>query len=124
QGVDLGARLANDDPRTSRMDVHGDLAALLDDVDVREPGVRELLLDVVADRHVLEQQVGEVALVEPVRLPVVDVADAEALGVNLLSHAVYVLLRRPWSGSGPPTGGLSSCRCGSHGRGRGRASAS
>ena len=46
----------------------------------------ELALDVVADRQVLEQVVGELALVEPVRLPVVDVADAEALGVDLLSH--------------------------------------
>ena len=38
--------------------------------------------------EVLEQVVGELALVEPGRLPVVDVADAEALGVDLLSHYV------------------------------------
>ena len=66
-------------------------------VDVGEPGVRELALDVLADRDVLEQVVGELALVEPVRLPVVDVADAEALGVDLLSHLV---LRPQSSGRG------------------------
>ena len=44
------------------------------------------LLDVLADLDVLEQVVREVALVEPVRLPVVDVADAETLWMNLLSH--------------------------------------
>jgi len=68
------------------VDVHRHLTPLLDDLDVREAGVRELALDVVADRDVLEQIVRELALVEPVRLPVVDVADAEALGVDLLSQ--------------------------------------
>src|SRR5262249_29283528 len=42
--------------------------------------------DVIADREVLQQVVGELALAEPGRLPVVDVADAEALGMNLLPH--------------------------------------
>ncbi len=88
QGVDLGAGLADHDPRPRGVDVDRDLAALLDDRDVGEAGVRELVLDVVADRQVLDQQVGEVALVEPVRLPVVDVADPEALGVDLLSHSL------------------------------------
>ncbi len=68
------------------MDVDGDLAALLADLDVGEAGMGELGLDVAADVHVLDQRVGEVALVEPVRLPVVDVADSKALGVDLLSH--------------------------------------
>ena len=47
---------------------------------------------------VLEQVVGEVALVEPVRLPVVDVADPEALGMDLLSHGLPPVPRR-WSAS-------------------------
>src|SRR6185503_6199590 len=42
--------------------------------------------DVAPDRDVLRQVVGEVALVEPVGLPVVDVAHAHRLGMNLLSH--------------------------------------
>ena len=43
--------------------------------------------DVAQDiRKVLEQVVGELALVEPVRLPSLDVADSEPLGVDLLAH--------------------------------------
>src|SRR3712207_8895127 len=47
------------------------------DRDRREAGVRELALDVVADVDVLEQVVVEVPLVEPLRLPVVDVRSEE-----------------------------------------------
>src|SRR4051794_19561981 len=46
----------------------------------------ELAGDVVTDADVLEQVVAEPVLVEPVRLPVVDVAHAHALGMDLLSH--------------------------------------
>ena len=48
--------------------------------------MRQLLDDVLADLHVLGEELGEVALVEPVRLPVVDVAHAHRLGMNFLSH--------------------------------------
>jgi hypothetical protein len=41
----------------------------------------------LADLHVLEQEVGELALARvPVRLPVVDDADAEPAGMHLLAH--------------------------------------
>jgi hypothetical protein len=53
----------------------------------------ELVLDVLADLDVLEQVIREVALVEPVRLPVVDVADAEALRMHLLAHYSTLLLK-------------------------------
>src|SRR6185503_17852183 len=86
QGVDLAAGLADHDPRTRGVDVDLHLVAVLADRDVAEPRVRELAHDVVADRDVLRQIVGEVALVEPVGLPVVDVAHAHRLGMNLLSH--------------------------------------
>src|SRR5881397_3561359 len=46
----------------------------------------DYLLDVVADADVLEQVVGELLLVEPSRLPVVDVAHAQDLGMDLLTH--------------------------------------
>ena len=52
-----------------------------------EPGVGELLDDVLADLDVLEQRAGELLVRNhPVRLPVVDDADAQAAGMNLLSH--------------------------------------
>jgi hypothetical protein len=87
QRIDLGARLPDHDPRTRGVDVDRDLAALLSDRDVREARVGEAALDVFANLEVLEQVVGELALVEPVRLPSVDVADPEALWVDLLAHA-------------------------------------
>jgi len=86
QGVDFAARLADDDPRPRRVDVDGDLAAALDR-DAREPRVRELVFDVVPDRQVFLKNVGEVFVLVSVRFPVVDVADAETLGVDLLSHS-------------------------------------
>src|SRR5205807_8832918 len=63
-----------------------ELVGVLADRDVGQAGMRELVGDVVADLHVLFEVRGELALVEPVRLPVVDVADAHRLGVNFLSH--------------------------------------
>ena len=85
QGVDFAARLADDDAGASGVDIDGDLAAALDR-DVREPGVGELGDDVIADLQVFLEDVGEVLLLEPGRLPVVDVSDSETLGVDLLSH--------------------------------------
>ena len=51
------------------------------------PACASLLIDVLADVDVLEQEVRELALVEPVGLPVVDVAHAHGLGMNFLTHA-------------------------------------
>src|SRR5205807_6574735 len=84
--VDLGARLADHDAGPGGVDVDLDLVLVLLDRDVREPRVGELALDVVADVDVLEQVVRELALVEPRRLPVMDVADAQDLWMNLLTH--------------------------------------
>ena len=86
QRVHLAAGLADHDAGPGRVDVDGDLVLVLADADVRQAGVAQLALDVLADLDVLEQVVGELALVEPVRLPVVDVADPESLWMNLLAH--------------------------------------
>jgi hypothetical protein len=53
--------------------------------------VAELALDVLADLDVLEQLVGELPLVEPIGLPVVDGPDAETLRMNLLPHQIRVI---------------------------------
>jgi hypothetical protein len=68
QRVDFGSRLADDDAGTGRVDVDRDLAAALDR-DVGKAGVGQFPLDVRADLQVLLEDVGEVLLVEPVRLP-------------------------------------------------------
>src|SRR5215203_6703441 len=72
------AGLADDDSGTRGEDVHGDPLLVLADQDVGQPGVGQLLVDVLADLDVLEQVAGEVLRAgEPVRLPVVDDADAQ-----------------------------------------------
>src|SRR5215217_3698827 len=88
EGVDLRPGLSDHDARPRGVDVDLHLGGVLADRDVRQAGVRELVRDVVPDPDVLDQEVGEVLLGEPVRLPVVDVAHAHGLGMNLLTHAV------------------------------------
>ena len=73
-------------PGPGRVDVDLDLVGVLADGDVGQAGVRELADDVPADLLVLVEVIGEVALVVPVGLPVVDVAHAEGFGVDLLTH--------------------------------------
>ena len=87
--VDLRARLADHDPRPRRVDIDLHLGGVLADRDVGEPGVRQAANDVLSDQRVLVQVVGEVPLVEPVRLPIVDVAHADRLGMNFLTHEFF-----------------------------------
>ena len=84
--IDLRARLADHDARPRRVDVDLHLGGVLADRDVRQAGVRQTADDVLADQRVFMQVVREVALVEPVGLPVVDVAHAHRLGMNFLTH--------------------------------------
>src|SRR5262249_24811801 len=86
QRVDLGAGLADHDPRTGRVDVDLDLVGVLADRDVRQARVGALVLDVRANLDMLGEVVGEVALVEPVGLPVLDIAHAHRLGMDFLPH--------------------------------------
>ena len=86
QRVDFGARLADHDPGPGGVDVDLEFVGVLADRDLRQPRVGELADDVLAHADVLGEVLGEVALVEPVGLPVVDVAHAHRLWVNLLSH--------------------------------------
>ena len=76
--VDLRAGLADHDPRPRGVDVDLHLVRVLADRDVRQPGMRQPSDDVLADLGVLVQEVRELLLVEPVRLPVVDVAHAQS----------------------------------------------
>src|SRR4029079_514284 len=110
QRVDLRTGLADHDAGPRGVDVDLRLRGVLADRDVRQARVRELVGDVVADAHVLDQEVGEVALVEPVRLPVVDVANPHGLWMDLLTHA----FRTP-SASARSSG--ARCACGSASRG-------
>src|SRR5262249_42428045 len=106
QRVDLDARLADHDARPRGVDVDRDPLLVLADQDVRQSRVRELPDDVLADLDVLEQRAGEVLRADhPVRLPVVDDADPQAAGVNLLAHYAatsFFLARRRGLASAEP----------------------
>jgi len=87
QRVDLDARLADHDARPRGVDVDRDPLLVLADQDVGQPRVRELLVDVLADLDVLEQVLRELLRARvPVRLPIVDDADAHSAGMDLLTH--------------------------------------
>src|SRR5581483_9806093 len=93
QRVHLDAGLADHDAGARRVDVDGDPLLVLADQDVRQPRMRQLEVDVLADLDVLDQRACELLLADhPVRLPVVDDADAQAAGMNLLSHLACSLL--------------------------------
>src|SRR5262249_4168317 len=89
QRVDLDARLADHDAGPCGVDIDRDPLLVLADQDVRQPRMRELLEDVLPDLDVLDQRTGELLLADhPVRLPVVDDADAHAAGMTFLSFCL------------------------------------
>ena len=94
QRINLNAGLADHDAGARGVDVDLNLVRVLADRDLRNAGVGQLIFDVRADRDVFGQVLSKVAFAEPVRLPIVDVADAHRLGVNLLSHSPQLLLWR------------------------------
>jgi len=84
--VDLGALAPDDDAGAGRADEHLDLVALAFDVDARDAGPNELGLDVHADLDVLVQGFRIVLAPVPLGLPGVDDAQAEPVGVDLVTH--------------------------------------
>jgi hypothetical protein len=87
QRIDLDAGLADDNPGPRGVDVHRDPLLVLADQDVRQTRMRELVDDVLPDLDVFDQVLREFLLARvPVRLPVVDDADAHPAGMNLLAH--------------------------------------
>src|SRR3990172_7116201 len=120
QRLDLGAALPDQDPGPGGVDVHDHLVAGPLDHDLRDPGVEELLLDVVPEPEVLVQPLRVVPLGEPVGLPPVEGADPEAVRMNLLSHGSTIApsgrLRRGSSDAGsswPVPGPGAGCATGS-----------
>src|SRR3989442_7332868 len=87
----LGALAADDDSRPRRR--HGDPGAIRRalDVDPRDPGVVELILDVAPDLHVLVEQLGVVLGCEPPRRPGPRDAQAKADRMCLLAHYLFPL---------------------------------
>src|SRR5690606_39203625 len=86
QTVDLGALLADHDARARRVDRHHDLLRLALDLDLRDRGPGQPLVEVLPDRLVFLQQLVEVPLSVPARLPRLHDPEPEPVRMRLLSH--------------------------------------
>src|SRR2546427_406848 len=100
QLLHLGALAADDDAGPRRED--GDARAVRRplDVDLRDAGVVELVLDEAPDLDVLVEKIRVVLRGEPARRPRARAAEAEADRMRLLTHRLFLLL------------GLASAPCG------------
>src|SRR5207249_1722040 len=105
----LGPLAADDDARPRGR--HGDPGAIRRalDVDPRDAGVVELVLDVAPDLHVLVQQLGVVLGCEPARRPRPRDAQAKADRMCLLAHYFFPLPAPRFGAAAlpPPLGALA-----------------
>jgi hypothetical protein len=90
EGINFSTGLADDDAWAGRADVYLYLSLVLLDRDLGETSMRKTVRDVLADLVVLFEVIGEMLLVEPRGFPIVDVANAHCLWMNLLSHALLL----------------------------------
>ena len=96
-GFRLGAAAADDDARTSRVDVHADTVTGALELDACDAGAVEGLLQVLAHLDVLGHVVGValtglLAVGEPVRDVVRRDPETEAVRVDLLAHYLLAFL--------------------------------
>src|SRR5437870_2522916 len=94
QLLHLGALAPDDDARPRREDRDAGAVGRALDVDARDAGVVELVLDEAPDLHVLMEQVRVVLGREPPRAPreLLHGAEAEADRMRLLAHRLFLLL--------------------------------
>src|SRR5213593_659999 len=92
QLLDLGALATDDDARPRGEDRDPRAVGRALDVDLRDAGVVELVLDDAPDLDVLVQEVGVVLRRKPARRPRARAAEAEADRMRLLTHRLFLLL--------------------------------
>src|SRR5439155_2157177 len=91
QLVDFRAFAADDDSRTRGINAHHQFVRGAFDIDRADSRALQPVLQLASQLHVFVQQVGVVAVGVPARLPRLVVAEAESVGVRLLSHSVLFL---------------------------------
>src|SRR5262249_7898910 len=97
QLVDFGALAADDDARARRVDVDLQLVRGALGLDLGDARVGEPLLQALAQREILVQQLRVVAIRVPARPPRLVEAEAESKRVNLLAHSLsFIPCRVPW----------------------------
>src|SRR4051794_6686923 len=86
QLVDFRALAADDDPRPGRVDVDLEPVDRALGLDLRDAGVREPLLQALAQREIFVEQLRVLAVRVPTRTPRLVETEAEPKRVNLLAH--------------------------------------
>src|SRR6185437_14570477 len=84
--LDLGPLAADDDARARCVDDDADLVAGAGDLERADAGGAQAALERVAQLDVLEQQLGVALGGEPLGFPRLDEAEAEAVGMDFLTH--------------------------------------
>ena len=84
--VDLGALLADDDARTSGEDDDLHLIAGALDLNAGDGGAGETLLEEATDLDIVAESLSVILLSEPAGAPVLGDAEAEASGIDFLTH--------------------------------------
>src|SRR5438270_8665220 len=94
--VDLCAFAPDDDAGARGVDDELQPVGRALNVNVRDARAREAPLHVLLQLQVFQKEVAELLLREPVRMPVLVVAEAEAVGMNFLTHnfLLSLFLRR------------------------------
>ena len=91
--VDFRTFAADDDPRPGGVNVDLEPVDRALGLDLRDAGVREALLQALAQREILVQQLRVLAVRVPARAPRLVEAEAESERVNLLAHSYSFALR-------------------------------
>ena len=92
QLFDVFAALADDDARAGAVDVDLDLCVISFDLDLGDAGGIEGALEILTNVVVLNDQITDLVLTGiPARVPVLNYANAQSMGINFLSHSNLLL---------------------------------
>src|SRR3954453_4670874 len=84
--VDFGSLAADDDPRARRVDVDAHLVRRALDVDLRDSGVREALLEILAKLQIAMQRLGVALAGKPAGVPSLVESEPKSVRVDLLTQ--------------------------------------
>src|ERR1044072_7199545 len=91
--VDLRALATDDDAGSRGVDDDLETVSGAFDIDVRDAGAGEALLQITFQFQVFEQELAKLFFREPMRMPVLVVAEPKTVWMNFLTHALLLFLR-------------------------------